>query len=106
MAGADSSCPRITRTDHRITGRRPGTVSRHHSIGREVLQVVIDDASRLAYTEPLSDERIESALTCPRPRSPRSPDRASASANHDRQRNLTSILQQRTQRNANSQYAD
>jgi hypothetical protein len=59
MAGSDFSCPRINGIDHRITGRRPGTVNRHHSIGWEVLHVVIDDASGLAFTELLPDERKE-----------------------------------------------
>jgi hypothetical protein len=42
---------RIEGVDHRITGRRPGAINRHHGIGWEALHVCIDDASRLAYSE-------------------------------------------------------
>ena len=37
-------------------------VNRHHGIGSEDLQVAVDDASRLAYTEILPDERKASAI--------------------------------------------
>ena len=53
---------RIEGVGHRITGRRPGAVNRHHGIGWEALHVAVDDASRLAYTELLPDEKKESAL--------------------------------------------
>ena len=53
---------RIDGIGHRITGRRRGAVNRHHGIGWECLHVCIDDASRLAYTEILPDERKESAV--------------------------------------------
>ena len=50
---------------HRITGDRSGQSNRR-SVGRglgwEFLHVAIDDASRLAYTELLPDERKESAI--------------------------------------------
>ncbi len=50
---------RIDGVGHRITGdRRPAT---RRGIGWEHLHVAIDDASRLAYTEILPDERKESA---------------------------------------------
>ena len=52
----------IAGVGHRITGRRPGTVNRHHGIGWEALHVCIDDASRLAYSEILPDEKKESAI--------------------------------------------
>jgi hypothetical protein len=52
---------RIQGIGHRITGRRPGAVNRHHGIGWECLHVCIDDARWLAYTEILPDERKESA---------------------------------------------
>ena len=52
---------RIAGIGHRITGRRPGAINRHHGIGWEALHVCIDDASRLAYSEILPDERKESA---------------------------------------------
>jgi transposase InsO family protein len=47
---------------HRITGRRTGMVNRHRGIGWEYLHVSVDDASRLAYTEILPDERKASDL--------------------------------------------
>jgi len=53
---------RIEGIGHRITGRRPGTVNRHHGIGWEALHVCVDDASRLAYSEILPDEKKESAI--------------------------------------------
>jgi transposase InsO family protein len=54
---------RIDGVGHRITGWRQGTVNRHHGIGWECLHVCVDDASRLAYTEILPDERKESAVS-------------------------------------------
>ena len=45
---------------HRITGYHVG-VNRSRGIGWEILHVAIDDASRLAYTELLADEKKESA---------------------------------------------
>ena len=53
---------RIEGIGHRITGRRPGAINRHHGIGWEALHVATDDASRLAYTELVPDEKKESAL--------------------------------------------
>jgi transposase InsO family protein len=53
---------RIEGVGHRITGRRSGAINRHHGIGWEALHVCIDDASRLAYTELLPDEKKESAI--------------------------------------------
>ena len=53
---------RIAGIGHRITGRRPGAINRHHGIGWEALHVCIDDASRLAYSEILPDEKKESAI--------------------------------------------
>ena len=53
---------RIEGVGHRITGRRPGAVNRHHGIGWEALHVCIDDASRLAYSEILPNEKKESAI--------------------------------------------
>jgi transposase len=52
---------RIAGIGHRITGRRTGAINRHHGIGWECLHVCIGDASRLAYSEVLPDERKESA---------------------------------------------
>jgi transposase InsO family protein len=51
---------RIDGIGHRITGYHAG-VHRSRGIGWEVLHVAIDDASRLAYTELLPDEKKESA---------------------------------------------
>jgi transposase InsO family protein len=53
---------RIAGIGHRITGRRSGMINRHRGIGWEYLHVAVDDASRLAYTEILPDERKASAL--------------------------------------------
>jgi transposase InsO family protein len=52
---------RIDGVGHRITGDRRGQSSKR-GIGWEALHVAIDDASRLAYTELLPDERKESAI--------------------------------------------
>jgi len=51
---------RIDGVGHRITGDRRGQ-SNKRGIGWEYLHVAIDDASRLAYTELLPDERKHSA---------------------------------------------
>src|SRR6516164_100354 len=48
---------RIQGVGHRITGRRPGAVNRHHGIGWECLHVCIDDACRLAYSEILTSAK-------------------------------------------------
>jgi len=52
---------RIDGIGHRITGYHSG-VNRNRGIGYEVLHVCIDDASRLAYTEILPDEKKHSAI--------------------------------------------
>jgi transposase InsO family protein len=52
---------RIDGIGHRITGDRRGQSSKRGT-GWEALHVAIDDASRLAYTELLPDERKESAV--------------------------------------------
>ena len=52
---------RIHGVGHRITGDRRGQ-SNNRGIGWECLHVAIDDASRLAYTEVLADEKKET--TC------------------------------------------
>ena len=54
---------RIAGIGHRITGRQPGAVNRHHGIGWEALHVCIDDASRLAYSEIQPDEKPASTPT-------------------------------------------
>jgi transposase InsO family protein len=48
---------------HRITGRRPGVVNRHHGIGWEFVHVCIDDASRVAFVQVMADQRKQSAGT-------------------------------------------
>src|SRR4051812_25151584 len=50
---------RIEGLGHRVTGDRTG---RARGVGWEFLHVCVDDASRLAYTEILPDERKESAV--------------------------------------------
>jgi transposase InsO family protein len=52
---------RFERIGHRITGDRTGQ-SNSRGIGWEALHVCIDDASRLAYSEILADEKKESAI--------------------------------------------
>ncbi len=47
---------------HRITGRYPGAVNRHHGIGWEFVHVCVDDASRIAFVQVLADQRKESAI--------------------------------------------
>jgi len=49
---------RIARPSHRVTGNRRDQV---RGAGWEHLHVAVDDASRLAYTEVMPDERKESA---------------------------------------------
>jgi transposase InsO family protein len=51
---------RIAGVGHRITGHHVG-MNRSRGIGWEHLHVAVDDASRLAYTELLPDEKKESA---------------------------------------------
>jgi transposase InsO family protein len=51
---------KIDGVGHRITGNRAGA-HRSRGIGWEHLHVAVDDASRLAYTEILPDEKKESA---------------------------------------------
>jgi len=52
---------RIDGIGHRITGNRSGQ-SNKRGTGWEYVHVAVDDASRLAYTELLPDERKESAV--------------------------------------------
>jgi len=53
---------RIGSVGHRITGRRTGVVNRHLGIGWEFVHVCIDDASRVAFVQVMSDERQASAV--------------------------------------------
>jgi transposase InsO family protein len=53
---------RIGSVGHRITGRYPGAVNRHHGIGWEFVHVCIDDASRVAFVQIMADQRKESAV--------------------------------------------
>jgi transposase InsO family protein len=52
---------RIGSVGHRITGRQTGVVNRHLGIGWEFVHVCIDDASRIAFSLVMSDERKASA---------------------------------------------
>jgi transposase InsO family protein len=54
---------RIGSVGHRITGRYPGAINRHHGIGWEFVHVCIDDASRVAFVQVMVDQRKESAVT-------------------------------------------
>ena len=53
---------KIGSVGHRITGRRTGVVNRHLGIGWEFVHVCIDDASRLAFSRVMKDERKQSAV--------------------------------------------
>lgn len=53
---------RIGSVGHRITGRYPGAVNRHHGIGWEFVHVCIDDASRIAFVQVLVDQRKKTAV--------------------------------------------
>src|SRR5262252_5462234 len=53
---------KIGSVGHRITGRRTGVINRHHGIGWEYVHVCIDDASRIAFSRVMKDERKESAV--------------------------------------------
>ena len=52
---------RFERTGHRITGKRTGNATSRGS-GWEYVHVAIDDASRVAFSQILPDERKESAV--------------------------------------------
>jgi transposase InsO family protein len=52
---------RFERTGHRITGKRTGIATSRGS-GWEYVHVAIDDASRIAFSQILPDERKESAV--------------------------------------------
>ena len=72
---------RIAGVGHRITGRRSGAVNRHHGIGSEAFKhVCIDDASRLAYSVILPDEKKRARSGFSAARWPGSTVRASASS--------------------------
>jgi transposase InsO family protein len=53
---------RIGSVGHRITGRKTGAINRHLGIGWEFVHVCIDDASRIAFSQVLKDERKSSAV--------------------------------------------
>ena len=53
---------RIGSVGHRITGRQTGVVNRHLGIGWEFVHVCIDDASRIAFSRVMRDERKASAV--------------------------------------------
>lgn len=53
---------RIGSVGHRITGRKTGAINRHLGIGWEFVHVCVDDASRIAFSQVLKDERKSSAV--------------------------------------------
>jgi transposase InsO family protein len=53
---------KIGSVGHRITGRQTGVVNHHHGIGWEFVHVCIDDASRVAFSRVMKDQRKESAV--------------------------------------------
>jgi len=54
---------KIGSVGHRITGRRTGVINRHLGIGWEFVHVCVDDASPIAFSQVMKDERKESAVT-------------------------------------------
>ena len=52
----------LARWDTASLGRQTGVVNRHLGIGWEFVHVCIDDASRVAFVQVMSDERKESAV--------------------------------------------
>jgi transposase InsO family protein len=53
---------RIGSVGHRIPGRQTGVVNRHLGIGWEFVHVCIDDASRIAFSQVMKDQKKESAV--------------------------------------------
>ena len=53
---------RIGSVGHRMTGRKTGAINRHLGIGWEFVDVCIDDASRIAFSQVMKDERKSSAV--------------------------------------------
>jgi transposase InsO family protein len=53
---------KIASIGHRITGRRTGAINHHRGIGWEFVHVCIDDASRIAFSRVMEDERKQSAV--------------------------------------------
>jgi transposase InsO family protein len=53
---------RIGSVGHRIAGRQTGVVNRHRGIGWEFVHVCIDDASRIAFSQVMKDQKKESAV--------------------------------------------
>jgi transposase InsO family protein len=53
---------RIGSVGHRMTGRQTGVVNRHRGIGWEFVHVCIDDASRIAFSRVMNDEKKESVV--------------------------------------------
>jgi transposase InsO family protein len=53
---------RFDRAGHRVTGDRTGQSNRSHRAGWEYVHVSIDDASRIAFSQILANERKESAV--------------------------------------------
>ncbi|WP_292651619.1 hypothetical protein [Mesorhizobium sp.] len=70
----------LLEAQHRITGRRTGTVNRHLGIGWEFVHVCIDGASRVTFVQVMPDERRASAAASWGPPSPIMPSWASGSS--------------------------
>jgi transposase InsO family protein len=54
---------KIGSVGHRITGRQTGVINRHLGIGWEYVHVCIDDASRIAFSRVMNDQRKASAIS-------------------------------------------
>ena len=70
---------RFDKIGHRITGDRTGQ-SNSRGVGWEFVHVCIDDASRLAFSQILPDEKAEAPSPSSRLPSPTTPASASPSA--------------------------
>ena len=83
---------RIGSVGHRIAGRQTGVVNRHLGIGWEFVHVCIDDASRVAFSQVMKDEKKEKRgrISQGRRRLLRKPGRENRAC-HDRQWFLLSI---------------
>src|SRR6266852_2264265 len=53
---------KFDRIGHRITGRYPGAVNRHHGIGWEFVHVYNEDTLRVAFVQIMANQRKESAV--------------------------------------------
>ena len=73
--------PRFRRPGHAVTGdRRKSHQAKIHPLGHDVFYAIVDDHSRLAYGELLSDEKAATTTAFQSAPSPGSPSTASPPA--------------------------